>query len=108
MPHARVRLAATDADIPDGVLRALRDRFTAVRSELGLSLDYPTPALEEAQRMAASPPDQPTLDETDLPFFTIDPPGSMDLDQAMHLERDGAGHRIRYAIADVPAFVRLG
>ena len=32
----------------------------------------------------------------------------MDLDQAMHLERDGDGHRIRYAIADVPAFVRLG
>ena len=32
----------------------------------------------------------------------------MDLDQAMHLERDGDGHRIRYAIADVPTFVRLG
>ena len=32
----------------------------------------------------------------------------MDLDQAMHLERDGDGHRMRYAIADVPTFVRLG
>ena len=32
----------------------------------------------------------------------------MDLDQAMHLERDGDGHHIRYAIADVPGFVRLG
>ena len=60
MPHPRVRLAPTDADIPDGVLRALRDRFAAVRTELGLSLDYPTPALEEAQRVAASPPDLPT------------------------------------------------
>ena len=108
MPHPRVRLAPTDADIPDGVLQALRDRFAAVRAELGLSLDYPADALAEAEQVAASPPDLPERDETGLPFFTIDPPGSMDLDQAMHLERDGDGHRIRYAIADVPAFVRLG
>ena len=32
----------------------------------------------------------------------------MDLDQAMHLERRGAGFRVRYAIADVAAFVRPG
>ena len=32
----------------------------------------------------------------------------MDLDQAMHLERDGDGYRVRYAIADVPAFVAAG
>ena len=108
MPHPRVRLAPTDADIPDGVLQALRDRFAAVRDELGLTLDYPADALAEAEQVASSPPDLPGLDETSLPFFTIDPPGSMDLDQAMHLERDGDGHRIRYAIADVPAFVRPG
>jgi exoribonuclease R len=108
MPHPRVTLAATDAAIPDGMLAALRDRFAAVRAELGLSLDYPADALAEAQQVAATPPDLPSLDETDLPFFTIDPPGSMDLDQAMHLERDGEGHRVRYAIADVPSFVRPG
>ena len=108
MPHPRVRLAPTDAHIPDGVLQALLDRFTAVRAELGLSLDFPADALAEAEQVASSPPDLPGLDETALPFFTIDPPGSMDLDQAMHLERDGDGHRIRYAIADVPAFVRSG
>ena len=108
MPHPRVRLAPTDADIPDGVLQALRDRFAAVRDELGLTLDYPADALAEAEQVASSPPDLPGPDETALPFFTIDPPGSMDLDQAMHLERDGDGHRIRYAIADVPAFVRPG
>src|SRR5690606_20606742 len=34
--------------------------------------------------------------------------GSMDLDQAMHIERAGEGYRIRYAIADVPAFVEPG
>ena len=108
MPHPRVRLAPTDADIPGEVLQALTDRFAAVRAELGLSLDYPADALAEAEQVAAAPPDLPERDETALPFFTVDPPGSMDLDQAMHLERDGDGHRIRYAIADVPAFVRLG
>ncbi|WP_377643122.1 RNB domain-containing ribonuclease [Oryzobacter terrae] len=108
MPHPRVVLAPTDADVPQGSLEALRDRFEAVRAELDLSLEYPADALAEAQQVAASPPSLPERDETDLPFFTIDPPGSMDLDQAMHLERDGDGHRIRYAIADVPAFVVPG
>ena len=37
--------------------------------------------------------------------MTIDPPGSRDLDQALHIERRGDGHRVRYAIADVGAFV---
>ena len=32
----------------------------------------------------------------------------MDLDQALHIERDGDGYRVRYAIADVPAFVGAG
>ena len=108
MPHPRVVLAPTDADVPQGSLAALRARFEAVRAELDLSLEYPADALAEAQQVAASPPSLPERDETALPFFTIDPPGSMDLDQAMHLERDGDGHRIRYAIADVPAFVAMG
>ena len=32
----------------------------------------------------------------------------MDLDQALHLERNGKGFRVRYAIADVAAFVEPG
>ena len=40
--------------------------------------------------------------------MTIDPPGSRDLDQALHIERRGDGHRVRYAIADVGAFVAPG
>jgi hypothetical protein len=108
MPHPRVRLTPTGADIPDGVLADLRDRFAAVRADLDLSLDYPAEALAEAERVAAQPPPLPERDETHLPFITLDPPGSMDLDQAMHLEREGDGYRVRYAIADVPAFVRLG
>ena len=47
-------------------------------------------------------------DRRDLELFSIDPPGSMDLDQAMHIERDGDGYVVHYAIADVAAFVRAG
>lgn len=43
-----------------------------------------------------------------IPFVTIDPPGARDLDQALHLERLGDGHRLHYAIADVAAFVTPG
>ena len=50
----------------------------------------------------------PDADETAVPFVTIDPPDSMDLDQALHVERRGTGYRVRYAIADVAAFVAPG
>lgn len=47
-------------------------------------------------------------DLRDLEFLTIDPAGSMDLDQAMHFERTPNGAVLHYAIADLPAFVRPG
>ena len=65
---------------------------------------FPDPVLAEAERAAATPwPREGRLDLRDLPFLTIDPPGSMDLDQAMLLERSGDGYTVRYAIADVAA-----
>ena len=66
------------------------------------------PEVEAAAAAAAAAPRLPDLDRTDLPLVTIDPPGSMDLDQALHLERDGDGYVVRYAIADVAAFVDAG
>ncbi|HEX3337489.1 MAG TPA: RNB domain-containing ribonuclease, partial [Jatrophihabitans sp.] len=47
-------------------------------------------------------------DATDIPFVTIDPRGSRDLDQALHIARDGHGFLVSYAIADVAAFVTPG
>ena len=44
---------------------------------------------------AAPHPSCLRADLTDLPFVTLDPPGSTDLDQAMHLERRGNGYRVR-------------
>ena len=46
------------------------------------------------------------IDARSVPFVTIDPVGSKDLDQAVHIEsRSGGGYVVRYAIADVAAFV---
>lgn len=47
-------------------------------------------------------------DARDLELVTIDPPGSRDLDQALHIARRAGGWRVSYAIADVPAFVDPG
>ncbi|MHA7262481.1 RNB domain-containing ribonuclease [Arthrobacter sp. TMN-37] len=83
-----------------GALRALRD-------ELELRIAFPPEVLAEAEAAVAAyqPPGE---DLTDLDFITIDPPGSVDLDQAVHLRRRGTGYRVWYAIADVPGFVRPG
>ncbi|MBC7292041.1 MAG: RNB domain-containing ribonuclease [Actinotalea sp.] len=78
-----------------------------VRAELDLPQGFPAEVLAAADRAAAAP-DLPSVDWTDLPFLTVDPPASTDLDQAMHLARRGSGFRVHYAIADVPAFVRPG
>lgn len=48
------------------------------------------------------------VDRTDLEIVTIDPPGSMDLDQALRVVADGEGFRVHYAIADVAALVTAG
>ena len=66
------------------------------------------PGVEAAAAEAAAHPRLPALDRTDLPLVTIDPPGAMDLDQALHVARDGDGFVVHYAIADVAAFVRAG
>ena len=85
---------------------AMREGFEAVRREAQVPEAFAAAADEEAQRAAAAV--SGAGERVDLPFITIDPPGSRDLDQAMHIERAGEGHRVRYAIADVGAFVVPG
>jgi exoribonuclease R len=86
---------------------AVAARFEAIRQEFEVPEAFPAEVLAEAES-AASRAALPERDETDVPFVTIDPPGAMDLDQAMCIERQGDGYRVRYAIADVPAFVTPG
>lgn len=86
---------------------ALRQALAKVEQELGLPGAFPAEVQHAAEKAAASPT-LPELDRTDIPFLTIDPEGSMDLDQALHIERHGTGFLVHYAIADVVAFVRPG
>ncbi|QIY70727.1 RNB domain-containing ribonuclease [Streptomyces sp. RLB1-33] len=99
MPCRHIRATC----VPGAPLQAA---LCALRTELGVPASFPPGVLEEASR----PPRLPPHDATDIPLFTIDPPTSTDLDQAMHLSRreNGRGHRVRYAIADVAAFVAPG
>ncbi|MFF9812478.1 RNB domain-containing ribonuclease [Streptomyces sp. NPDC014006] len=89
---------------PKGPMRGALD---ALRTRLAVPGPFPPEVLAEADR-AARDPALPVHDATDVPLFTIDPPGSLDLDQALHLSRQGTGYRVRYAIADVAAFVVPG
>jgi exoribonuclease R len=87
--------------------RVLEDGVRAIQREMRLSPEFP-PEVEAAARSAAERPSLPDLDRTDIPFVTIDPEDARDLDQALYLERDGDGYVVRYAIADVAAFVEPG
>ncbi|MCH8612745.1 RNB domain-containing ribonuclease [Arsenicicoccus dermatophilus] len=100
-------MAATRITLSTSPSEELVRAFDAIRAELEVPEDFSSQALAEAEQVAGQGRSV-TADLTDVPFFTIDPVGSMDLDQAMHLERDGAGVRVRYAIADVPLWVDPG
>ncbi|MFN8620729.1 MAG: RNB domain-containing ribonuclease [Chloroflexota bacterium] len=94
----------------------LAPAFAAIRAEAGVVEAFPDAALAEAEAAAARVASDETggrggarTDLTAIPFVTLDPAGSMDLDQAFHLDAlaDG-GFRVRYAIADVGAFLAPG
>jgi exoribonuclease R len=99
MPQRRSHVA------PSAAQTELAAALAGLRAELDAPVDFPADVLDEA-RSSTSP--APELDLRDVPFVTLDPPGSRDLDQAFHLDRDGGGYRVRYAIADVPGFVTPG
>lgn len=101
MPDRRTSIAPSAAQTE--LARSLAD----LRASLELPDGF-APEVDQEARRAAADQSLPSVDLTGVPFLTVDPPGSTDLDQAMHIERSGSGHRVRYAIADVPALVRPG
>ncbi|WP_028279095.1 RNB domain-containing ribonuclease [Arthrobacter sp. H5] len=101
MPYTHLDLKNRDSQLQ--LTRALE----SLKEELDVSPEFPPAVLEEARRMVAGQV-LPARDLTELGFITIDPQGSTDLDQAVHLERLGDGYRVWYAIADVPSFVEPG
>ena len=100
MPRRHVRLTRPDA-------AEIAAALAELRAGLKVSLDFPPDVLADAESAVAAPR-LPDADETGIAYVTIDPPESRDLDQALHLERTAAGYRVRYAIADVAAFVTPG
>ncbi|SKC75494.1 RNB domain-containing ribonuclease [Krasilnikoviella flava] len=90
------------------------DALAALRAEVRLPAMFPVEVREEAEKSAADGGHgavegaQVRQDRRDVELVTIDPPGSMDLDQAVHVASSGRGYIVRYAIADVAEFVRPG
>jgi exoribonuclease R len=85
----------------------LAEALTALRTALELPGPFPEDALREAKEAVAGH-ELPELDFTHIDFVTIDPASSTDLDQALFIDRSGAGYQVFYAIADVPSFVAPG
>lgn len=113
MVRRSVQLGGQD----DRSVAALGRRFERVRAALEVPEQFPGEVLAAAQQVARRDPAEVGAvgegavgyaDLTDVPFVTVDPPGSTDLDQALHLSRRGSGYHLDYAIADVPAFVGPG
>ena len=91
MPRRRIRLTAS--------AEALGSTFRDIRAEIGIPESFPPEVLAEAESSSRSPR-LPDVDRTKIPLVTLDPPESMDLDQAFHLTRRGGRFRLHYAIAD--------
>ncbi|MFT2817844.1 RNB domain-containing ribonuclease [Leifsonia sp. A12D58] len=82
----------------------LSEALAQLTSRFSLVNDFSPAALAEAV-LAKVDAVLPERDLTDIRFFTIDPEGSTDLDQAMHIAREPDGFTVLYAIADVSNFV---
>ncbi|MGW7576932.1 RNB domain-containing ribonuclease [Streptomyces sp. NPDC054765] len=104
--------------VTDAAEAPLRVALRELRGKLEIPDHFPPTAQAEAESAARAPripaadgavATEHTLeDATDLPLFTLDPPGSLDLDQAMFLSRRPGGYRVHYAIADAASFVTPG
>lgn len=95
-------------------MKALRDPdcllaegLAAIRTQFQVPAAYPPAALAEAEAAARRVPDA-HADRTALPFVTLDPASSTDLDQAFAIEAAGGDLLLHYAIADVGWFVTPG
>ncbi|VVT22995.1 RNB domain-containing ribonuclease [Sphingomonas sp. EC-HK361] len=87
--------------------RALADGLAAIRLQYQLPTAFP-PEVEAAAADAAKRALTAHADRTAIPFVTLDPATSTDLDQAFTIEPAGADLLLHYAIADVAWFVDDG
>jgi len=95
---------------PDPDTALIEAAFAHKREELAIRTTFPAEVLHAADEAARRDPTTAPgrVDRTGVPFVTVDPPGSRDLDQALRIERSGDGFRVWYAIADVGFWVDRG
>jgi exoribonuclease R len=87
--------------------RALGEGLAAIRVQFQLPGAFP-PDVEAAAAVAARRPLSDHVDRMDVPFVTLDPLSSTDLDQAFWIEPSGSDLVLHYPIADVGWFVAEG
>lgn len=87
--------------------RLLGNGLVVIRAQFRIPASFPPAVLAAAEAAAQRSPDG-HIDRTAIPFVTLDPASSTDLDQAFAIERSGADLLLRYAIADVGWFVGDG
>ena len=92
-------------DASAAACRLLADGFAAIREQFHVPGVFPAAAMAEAVGAATAQHHDDRVDGRDLPIVTLDPAGSMDLDQAFALDVEGDDIVLSYAIADVAAFV---
>jgi len=86
---------------------ALATGLAAIRRQYQVPDGFP-PAVQAAAEAAAKRVPTAHVDRTDMPFVTLDPATSTDLDQAFTIEAAGSDLLLHYAIADVAWFVDDG
>ncbi len=91
-----------------GVPPLLQPGLQRLRDTLGVPDHFPSEVLVAAEEAARAAAPSERADRTDIELVTIDPEGSMDLDQAVHVATNGDGYTVHYAIADVAAWVEPG
>ncbi len=96
------------------MMKALRDPqhllaggLATIRAQFSVPTGFSPQVLAAAEAAARRMPDA-HRDLTHLPFVTLDPASSTDLDQAFAIEAAGPDLILRYAIADVAWFVADG
>ena len=86
---------------------ALGRGLAEIRRQFMVPREFPTDVLQAAKQAAAQVPTD-HADRTNIPFVTLDPASSTDLDQAFWIESAGSDLLLHYAIADVGWFVDEG
>jgi len=87
--------------------RALGEGLAAIRAQFQLPTAFP-PEAEAAAAESARQEPSGHIDRTSVPFVTLDPLSSTDLDQGFTIEQAGSDLILRYAIADIGWFVAEG